>query len=161
MIRRPPRSTPKPSSAASDVYKRQAFGRRGNWGNAMGKRGGQFWRSLPLGVYNLRMQKLQSAFGRHGMRGTVMGKRGGNCCWQLLWGLYNFRKQKLQSAFGRHGNQGTAMGKCGGNFWSVVCGRVAWHSRSLLTCSMHRATHARRPWTPFFPIKTVALWTPF
>ena len=25
MIRRPPRSTPKPSSAASDVYKRQAF----------------------------------------------------------------------------------------------------------------------------------------
>jgi len=25
MIRRPPRSTPKPSSAASDVYKRQAY----------------------------------------------------------------------------------------------------------------------------------------
>jgi len=25
MIRRPPRSTPKPSSAASDVYKRQFF----------------------------------------------------------------------------------------------------------------------------------------
>ena len=25
MIRRPPRSTPKPSSAASDVYKRQVF----------------------------------------------------------------------------------------------------------------------------------------
>ena len=26
MIRRPPRSTPKPSSAASDVYKRQIYG---------------------------------------------------------------------------------------------------------------------------------------
>ena len=30
MIRRPPRSTPKPSSAASDVYKRQAHGVTGN-----------------------------------------------------------------------------------------------------------------------------------
>ena len=29
MIRRPPRSTPKPSSAASDVYKRQRLSRRG------------------------------------------------------------------------------------------------------------------------------------
>ena len=37
MIRRPPRSTPKPSSAASDVYKRQSLPLLNDWQNYLSK----------------------------------------------------------------------------------------------------------------------------